>query len=150
MFMPASSSIDDSRATMAPARDSVWLPMAIVVVVTTSIAMGMDTTSSTTVKEIASANVVFSMLIRKPSTVQQRMMEMEMRNTMMRNSTFRSQERKRKRSRKRKRKRSAGLPPPQSARSALTPPAHAARTQAAAAAGARAPSQNGWPRPRTG
>ena len=52
MFMPAISSMEASRVTMAPCLDNFREPMASVVVVTISTAMGMDATSSTTTKEI--------------------------------------------------------------------------------------------------
>ena len=55
MFMPASSSIAARRATIAFFATSCRLPIAIVVVVTTSIASGMEATSSTTTKPIALA-----------------------------------------------------------------------------------------------
>ena len=48
MLMPASSSMAASRDTMALRPDSSRLPSAIVVVVTTSMAIGIDATSSTT------------------------------------------------------------------------------------------------------
>ncbi len=59
MFMPAISSIDARRVTMAPSWESVREPSASVVVHTISMAMGMDATSSTTVKE--SASLTFSL-----------------------------------------------------------------------------------------
>jgi hypothetical protein len=61
--------------------------MAIVLVVTTSIAMGTDTTSSTTVKEIASAKEVRSVWSRKPRTVAHRTTEIEIKNAMISKST---------------------------------------------------------------
>jgi len=48
MVMPASSSTEDRRATMAFSAASSWHPSASVVVHTTRSAMGMDATSSTT------------------------------------------------------------------------------------------------------
>ena len=47
MFMPAVSSIAARRDTMAPSLLSSLLPIASVVVVTISIAMGIEATSST-------------------------------------------------------------------------------------------------------
>ncbi len=53
MFMPAMSSMAARRVTMAPCALSWRLPSASVVVHTISMAMGMEATSSTTVKESA-------------------------------------------------------------------------------------------------
>jgi hypothetical protein len=54
MFMPAISSMEARRVTIAPSCDSWREPSASVVVHTISMAMGMDATSSTTVKDSAS------------------------------------------------------------------------------------------------
>ncbi len=56
--MPAMSSMADSRVTMAPCFDSSFEPSASVVVVTISMASGMEATMSTTVKESASTTEV--------------------------------------------------------------------------------------------
>eukprot|EP00597_Dinobryon_sp_UTEXLB2267_P019485 CAMPEP_0201108832 /NCGR_PEP_ID=MMETSP0812-20130820/63229_1 /ASSEMBLY_ACC=CAM_ASM_000668 /TAXON_ID=98059 /ORGANISM="Dinobryon sp., Strain UTEXLB2267" /LENGTH=59 /DNA_ID=CAMNT_0047370463 /DNA_START=339 /DNA_END=515 /DNA_ORIENTATION=+ len=58
MAMPAMSSIADSLVTMAPCLDSSFDPNASVVVVTISIASGMEATINTTVKESASTTEV--------------------------------------------------------------------------------------------
>ena len=56
--MPAMSSMADRRVTMAPWCDNSLDPSASVVVVTISMASGMDATTSTTVKERASTTDV--------------------------------------------------------------------------------------------
>ena len=55
-FMPATSSMDDSRVTMASLRARLREPRAMVVTDTTGRAMGMDATSSTTAKASASSH----------------------------------------------------------------------------------------------
>mmetsp|Transcript_24721 Transcript_24721/g.55472 ORF Transcript_24721/g.55472 Transcript_24721/m.55472 type:complete len:226 (-) Transcript_24721:936-1613(-) len=58
MDIPAMSSMAARRVTMAPSCESSFEPRARVVVVTISIAMGMEATMSTTVKDRASVKEV--------------------------------------------------------------------------------------------
>ena len=73
MAMPAMSSMAARRVTMAPSRDSSLEPSASVVVVTISIAMGIEATISTTVKDSASEKDVT--VRRYANTVRHRILD---------------------------------------------------------------------------
>mmetsp|Transcript_20566 Transcript_20566/g.63972 ORF Transcript_20566/g.63972 Transcript_20566/m.63972 type:complete len:314 (-) Transcript_20566:978-1919(-) len=72
-FSAAIISIADSRVTITFFDDSSFDPSASVVVTTISIAIGIDTTSSTTVNSIAALNDVWWYVIRKMKQMMHRM-----------------------------------------------------------------------------
>jgi hypothetical protein len=83
MFMPAVSSIAARRDTMAPSLLSSLLPIASVVVVTISIAMGIEATSSTTAKLAASLALTLRSSSRYRKTIRQSVMLPTLRMAMM-------------------------------------------------------------------
>ena len=85
MFMPAISSMEARRVTIAPCLDRSRDPRASVVVHTISIAMGMDATRSTTAKERALVNGSFLAIARYSSAVRHSVQE----RTMSTNIIFR-------------------------------------------------------------
>jgi superfamily II helicase len=87
MFTAAIISIADRRVTMTFFADSSFEPSASVVVTTISMAMGIDTTSSTTVNSIAALKLVWWYAIRKMKQMMQRPMARPVRPYMTFTST---------------------------------------------------------------